>query len=142
MENGFIRRSSSIGRHLMHISFKTKYCKKIFEYEEVESLCRLIFLKTAEEMKIDMQELGFDKDHVHMAMDIGLLSITEVAKKLKGRSGYKILRAMPWLKKKYFWGSGLWNGVIYFDSLGNNQDRIKKYVKMQGRQMRMNNFLS
>jgi len=71
-----------------------------------------IFLKTAEEMKIDMQELGFDKNHVHMAVDIGLLSITEVAKKLKGILGYKILKAMPWLKNKYFWGSGLWSGNI------------------------------
>jgi len=61
MENGFIRHSSSIGRHLMHVSFKTKYCKKIFEYEDVENLCRHIFLKTSEEMKIDIQELGFDK---------------------------------------------------------------------------------
>ena len=110
--DGFIRRISSIERHMMHISFKTKYCNKVFEYEEVESLCRYIFLKTAEEMKIDMQELGFDKNHVHMAVDIGLLSITEVAKKLKGISGYKILKAMPWLKNKYFWGSGLWSGNI------------------------------
>jgi len=47
-----------------------------------------------------------------MAVDIGLLSITEVAKKLKGISGYKILKAMPWLKNKYFWGSGLWSGNI------------------------------
>jgi len=140
MENGFIRRSSSIGRHLMHVSFKTKYCNEIFEYEEVEKLCRYIFLKTAEEMKIDMQELGFDKNHVHMAMDVGLFSITEVAKKLKERSAYKILKAMPWLKKKYFWGSGLWSGVIYFDSLGNNQERIRNYVKQQGIQMRLNAF--
>jgi REP element-mobilizing transposase RayT len=44
-------------------------------------------------MKIDIQEIGFDKDHVHIIVDIGLYSIVEVAKKLKGVSGYKLLRA-------------------------------------------------
>ena len=126
----------------MHIGFKVKYCHEIFEYKEVESLCRYIFLKTAEELDIEIQELGFDKNHVHMIVDIGLKSIPEVAKYLKGRSGYKILKAFPWLKRKYFWKSGLWNPATYFDSLGNNERRLRNYVKQQGKQTKMRYFLN
>ena len=140
MRNDLTRRSSSIGRHLMHVSFKVKYCHKIFEYKEVESLCKHIFLKTAEDIGIDIQELSFDKDHAHMIVDIGLKSIPEVAKYLKGRSGYKILKALPWLKRRYFWGSGMWNPATYFDSLGNNENRLRNYVKQQGIQMKLDAY--
>jgi len=124
----------------MHISFKVKYCHKIFQYERIEFVCRKIFLQTAKDLDIDIQELGFDKDHVHMIVDIGLKSMPEVAKYLKGRSGYKILKAFPWLKKKYFWSSGLWNPATYFDSLGNNESRLRNYVKQQGIQMKLNAY--
>lgn len=140
--NGFVRRSSSIGRHEMHISFKTKYCHEVFEYEQVRELCMHIFLETAEEMKIDLSEIGFDKNHAHMDIDIGLLSVVDIAKKFKGRSGRKILRVFPWIKKKYFWGSGFWSPVVYFDSVGNNRDYIRKYVRDQGKQLKMNEFLN
>jgi putative transposase len=138
--NGFISRSSSIGRHVMHIAFKVKYCRKIFEYESVRTLCEKIFRDVAQEMKIDVQEIGFDKDHVHIIVDIGLYSIVEVAKKLKGVSGYKLLRTFKWLKKRYFWGSGLWNPATYFDSVGNNASAVRKYVKNQGIQLRLTAF--
>lgn len=140
MKSNFVRRSSSIGRHLIHISFKTKYCHEIFKYKQVEDLCRHIFLQTAKDIGIDIQELGFDKNHAHMIADIGLVSVPEVAKYLKGRSGYKILKAFPWLKKKYFWGSGLWSPVAYFDSLGNNETRLRNYVRRQGAQARLDAF--
>ena len=140
MRNDLIRRSSSIGRHLMHVSFKVKYCHKIFKYERVESVCRNIFLQTAKDIGIDIQELGFDKDHVHMIVDIGIKSIPEVAKYLKGRSGYKILKSFPWLKRRYFWNSGLWNPATYFDSLGNNENRLRNYVRDQGIQMRLDAY--
>ena len=142
MKSNFVRRSSSIGRHEMHISFKTKYCHEVFEYEQVQELCMHIFLETAKEMKIDLSEIGFDKNHAHMDIDIGLLSVVDIAKKFKGRSGRKILRAFPWIKKKYFWGSGFWSPVVYFDSVGNNRDYIRKYVRDQGKQLKMNKFLN
>jgi REP element-mobilizing transposase RayT len=125
---------------MMHISFKVKYCHEIFRYKEVESLCRHIFLKTAKDLDIDIQELGFDRNHVHMIVDIGLKSLPEIAKYLKGRSGYKILKTFPWLKRRYFWGSGMWNPAIYFDSLGNNEKRLRDYVKHQGIQKKLDAY--
>ena len=75
-----------------------------------------------------------------MIVDIGLKSVPEIAKILKGRSGYKILKAFPWLKKKYFWNLGMWNPATYFDSLGNNENRLRNYVKQQGIQTKLDAY--
>jgi REP element-mobilizing transposase RayT len=36
------------------------------------------------------------------------------------------------LKRKYFWGSGFWSPVVYFDSVGRNEDQMRNYVRKQG----------
>ncbi|WP_422698378.1 hypothetical protein [Desulfofarcimen acetoxidans] len=33
---------------------------------------------------------------------------TEIARIIKSITANRIFDAFPWLKKKYFWGSGLW----------------------------------
>jgi putative transposase len=126
----------------MHISFKTKYYHKVFEYEKVRNLCTKIFLEVAEEMKIDVCEIGFDKNHIHMDIDMGLWSVVDIAKTFKGTSGRKILDTFPRIKKKYFWGSGFWSPVVYFDSVGNNRDYIRKYVREQGKQLKIKEFFN
>ena len=142
MKSDFARRNSSIGRHEMHISFKVKYCHEVFEYKQVRDTCKHIFLEAAKDMGINIPEIGFDKNHVHMDIDMGLWSVVDIAKKFKGRSGRKILKKFPWIKRKYFWGSGFWSPVVYFDSVGNNRDYIRKYVKNQGKQLKIKEFLN
>ena len=129
--NDLISYSSSIGRAVFHIGFKAKYCHKIFGIEEVRNRCREIFLSVAEKYNISVYKIGFDDDHVHFEADIGLKSIPEIAKLFKGTSGYKLLKEFPWLKKKFFWGSGLWSPVVYFDSVGQNHEIISDYIASQ-----------
>jgi len=120
------------------MSFKVKYCHEIFDDPLVEMICKDIFYKTAEDIDADIQEIGFDRDHVHMTIDIGLNPIPKIAKYLKGRSGYFLLKAFPELKKKCFWGSGLWSPVVYFDSVGRSTDEeMNRYVRDQGMQTRL-----
>ena len=126
-----ITRSSSIGRAMFHIGFKAKYCHKIFDIEEVRNRCKEIFLSVSEKYKIPIFNIGFDEDHVHFEADIGLRSIPEIAKLFKGTSGYILLKEFPYLKKKYFWGSGLWSPVVYFDSIGQNHELIFDYISSQ-----------
>ncbi len=129
--NDLISYSSSIGRAVFHIGFKAKYCHKIFGIEEVRNRCREIFLSVAEKHKISVYKIGFDDDHVHFEADIGLKSIPEIAKLFKGTSGHVLLKEFPWLKKKFFWGSGLWSPVVYFDSVGQNHEIISDYIDSQ-----------
>ena len=127
-----IRRSSSLGRHLMHIAFKVKYCHPVFDDELVVKICSDIFYTTAKQLDAEIQELGFDREHCHMVVDLGLNSIPHFAKCMKGRSGYFLLKAFPDLKKRCFWGSGFWSPVVYFDSVGRDEDKMRNYVRKQG----------
>ena len=129
--NDLTRHSSSIGRAMFHICFKVKYCHEIFVFKQVEQRCEEIFIEVAVRYGIRITDIGFNKDHVHLVADIGLLSISQVAKLLKGTSGKLLLREFPWLKRKYFYGSGLWSPATFFDSLGRNIQEVSDYVKSQ-----------
>ena len=144
--------SSSVGRNVLHMSFKAKYCHEVFNDVQVEKRCEEIFRKVSEEHRWILREIGFDMDHVHITIDAGTKGPEDVAKALKGTSGRKLLKEFPYLKKKYFWGSGLWSPAIYFDSLGErtivemddytrNQGMPKKYSFMPG-QSCLDNFVS
>ena len=126
--------SSSVGRNVLHMSFKAKYCHAVFNDVQVEKRCEEIFRKVSEEHRWILQEIGFDMDHVHITIDSGTKGPEDVAKALKGTSGRKLLKEFTYLKKQYFWGSGLWSPAIYFDSLGERTIlEMDDYTRNQGK---------
>ena len=126
--------SSSVGRNVLHLSFKVKYCHEIFNDTQVEKRCEEIFREVSEMRRWILREIGFDKNHVHITIDAGTKRPEDVAKALKGASGKKLLKEFPYLKKTYFWGSGLWSPTIYFDSLGERTIvEMDDYARNQGR---------
>ena len=128
----FTRGSSSYTRLQVHVTFKVKYCHKIFLYTKLREECRQLFYQIAEEQGVVIDEMGFDEDHVHMIWRIRVTqSLDNLAKAFKGTTGRKLLDAHPFIKKKYFWKSGMWSGVIYGDTIGRNYDKISNYVKLQ-----------
>jgi len=126
--------SSSLGTLTAHVSFKTKYCHRIFKYPRIKARCEEIFREVSAEYGFLIVELGFDNDHVHLIIDAGVrYSMSEIAHALKGASARKILAEFPTLKRVYFWGSGMWNPTIYFDSVGERtENSAQHYVAMQG----------
>jgi putative transposase len=125
--------SSSIGRNVLHLSFKVKYCHEIFNDIQVQKRCEEIFHEVSKKHQWVLRETGFDKDHVHVTIDAGTNGPADVAKALKGTSGKKLLNDFPYLKKTYFWASGLWSPTIYFDSLGERTiTDMDAYTRNQG----------
>ena len=125
--------SSSVGRNVFHLRFKVKYCHEIFNDMQVEKRCEEIFREVSGKKRWLLREIGFDRDHVHITIDAGTKGPEDVAKALKGTSGKKLLKEFPYLKKKYFWGSGLWSPSIYFDSLGEKTIvEMDNYARNQG----------
>lgn len=95
----------------------------------MQERCEEIFREVAEKYEFEVHEIGFDKNHAHLSLDLGVrYSVMEVAKLLKGTSGYMLLREFPEVKRKYFWGSGLWGGQVYFYSAGRDADQMRAYV--------------
>jgi putative transposase len=125
--------SSSVGRNVLHLSFKTKYCHNIFNFSEVQQRCEEIFREVCDKHRWVLREIGFDQDHVHMTIDAGIDGPKDVAKALKGTSGKKILKEFPSIKKTFFWGSGFWSPTIFFDSLGERTiTDMDAYARNQG----------
>ena len=131
-----VRGSSSVFRIEAHVSFKIKYCHNVFDIVEFKERCTELLLLAAADIGIEVTEIGYDRNHVHLDirwMRISL-SVDQIAKKLKGTSARKLLKEFPGIKKKFFWGSGMWSPVIYGDSLGREPDQIRDYIRNQGKE--------
>ena len=132
MKQDLVSYSHGVGRLYAHIRFKTKYCHKVFEKEpDFREECEKIFYDIAKDNNIDIGIPGFDDNHMHMIVDIGLKSIPEIKKLFKGTSGRKLFRQFPEVKKKYFWGSGLWARSIYFYGVGRDKESMERYMEKQ-----------
>jgi putative transposase len=131
----YVSFSSRRGRHYLHICFKVKYCHTIFDDKTVQKRCEEIFRQVEiQENKFKLEEIGFDRNHVHFLADFGpQASEADFAKALKGTSGKLLLREFPYLKRAFFWGSGLWNPGYFCETTGDSSYEVKKaYVKNQG----------
>lgn len=125
-----VRYSSAVGEAWIHVMFKVKYCHEIFDITEVREECHKLLQEAAEHYQITLSETGFDANHLHFIADLGLKSKPELAKCLKGYVARKLLARFPKIKKKYFWGSGLWNPSYYMDG-AKNLESLVKYIKKQ-----------
>src|SRR3989338_2141267 len=109
-----------LSRIWVHMSFKVRYCHEIFAFPEVREECKNIILGAAQELGVDIKSIGFDNNHLHIIPDLEKYSEPELRKTFKGRSGYFLLKKFPWMKHKYFWGSGLWGSQYYCYSIGSD----------------------
>jgi len=140
-----VSHSSSVGSCWIHLAFKVKYCHKIFDIPAIKTRMEQLLREAMDQYHIKCRELGIDRDHVHMVLDLGLRSVSQVVKMLKGHAAKQLLREYPWLKSQYFWGSGMWNPSYYFDSLGQDIEELSHYVRQQGlprSQRKLNGFLT
>lgn len=132
MKQDLVRYSHGVGRLYAHVRFKTKYCHKVFEkHPEFREACEKMFYEIGEDKSIRLDAVGFDDNHVHFITDVGLKSIPYIKKTLKGTTGRKLLKQFPEIKKKYFWGSGLWARSIYFYGVGRDKKSMEKYIAKQ-----------
>lgn len=126
-----VRYSSAVGEAWMHFSFKVKYCHDIFDNKEIRETTSMLLLEACERYSIPHKEIGFDSNHVHGMIDINNYSRPQAAKMLRGFIAKKLFEKLPWVKKKYFWGSGLWNPAYFMDSVGKDMQFMQNYILKQ-----------
>ena len=124
------RYSSAVGDIWVMATFKVKYCHKVFDILAVRQLTDALINQAFQRYSIRCSKLSFDSDHVHMILDMGLLSKQDIAKKIKGYVGKKLFELLPWLKKQKFWGSGFWNPAYDIRSI-NDIDFYNRYLDKQ-----------
>ena len=151
MKTNPIRYSSAVGEVWAHFMFKVKYCHNIFDDFAYRNACQGLFLKALRKYGIRCKdnEIGFDSNHVHMALDLGIKSKPQIAKELKGFVARKLFKLFPELKKTKFWGSGLWSPASYGNSPTNllftvNYIKMQKYgsKRDQAKQYRLSTFFN
>ena len=81
-----------------------------------------------------LEEIGFDKDHLHMLMTIPpKYSVASVMGKLKSQSASNLRKAFPWLNKVYWKENIVWSPGYFVSSVGVNEETIRHDVEYQGK---------
>ncbi len=52
---------------------------------------------------------------------------------LKGRTAIRVFKKFPYLKRKPYWANHFWSSGYCVDTVGLDEEMIKKYVKYQNK---------
>ena len=131
----FIKSQHSVYQLSYHIIWTCKYRRRVLKPGVVEYLQR-VFPKLLRSIPgVEIEQIGFDLDHVHFVMIIPpKYSICEVVGQLKSQSAQLVRRKYQWLEKVYFKENVLWSPGYFVSSVGINENIVKSYVKFQGQQ--------
>ena len=114
-----------------HIVFTPKYRYRILTGELAASVEQdLRQICSWKEVEID--EMSVQADHVHMVVSIPpRLSVSDFMGVLKGKTAIRMFKSHPNLKKKPYWGNHFWSRGYFVNTVGINEDMIRRYVKFQ-----------
>jgi putative transposase len=77
-------------------------------------------------------EINFQNDHVHLLVMIPpKISLSEFVGTLKGRAAIRVFNRFRHLKQKPYWGNHFWTKGYCADTVGLDEDKIRKYEKYQ-----------
>jgi putative transposase len=86
-------------------------------------------------MKGEVIELNVQIDHVHLLTLIPpKISISDFVGTIKGRTAIRVFNQFRELKQKPYWGNHFWSKGYCVDTVGLDEEKIRKYVKYQERQ--------
>ena len=123
--------SHSIWHCSYHIIWTPKYRYRILNGKikiEVESCIR----NFASQKGCIVEELNVQEDHVHLLVLVPpKISISNIVGILKGRTAIRIFQKFPKLKQKLYWGNHFWSKGYCVDTVGLNEEMIRKYVRYQ-----------
>ena len=119
--------------HRFHLVWSTKYRYKVLVgpvQRRVRELCRQV----CQENGVEIIHGLLSSDHVHMFVSIPpKLAVSDLMRKMKGRSSHKVQREFPELRKRY-WGRRFW-GRGYFSTTAGaiTQDVVLQYLDQHSR---------
>jgi len=127
----FKKMSHAIWHCTYHIVWTPKYRYRILKdevREEVEHCIRLF----ADQKGCTINELNVQQDHVHLLIMVPPKeSISGIVGTLKGRTAIRVFNKFKSLKNRHYWGNHFWSKGYCVDTVGLDEEMIKKYVKYQ-----------
>ncbi len=114
-----------------HIVWVPKYRLRILEdriADEVERCTRAFTVR----QNCEVVELNVQPDHVHLiSMVPPKISISNFVGTVKGRTAIRVFNKFRNLKKRPYWGNHFWAKGYCVDTVGLDEEKIRKYVKYQ-----------
>ena len=119
----------SVSNLTVHIVWATKYRYKVLE-GDIQQRCRTILIQICESEDVIILKGVVSRDHVHMHINYRpSQSVSEIVKRLKGRSSRKLQQEFPELNKRY-WGRHFWAIGYGCWSTGNITDKmVNEYLE-------------
>jgi putative transposase len=112
----------------VHIVWGTKYRYAVLA-GDIQTRCRDLIRQTCDSLDVQILKGVVSKDHIHLHLSYPpKLSVSEMVKRLKGRTAKMLLEEYEELRRRY-WGGHLW-GIGYGAwSSGNITDEmIQEYL--------------
>ena len=115
-----------------HIVWSTKHRRKVLT-PNIENRLKEILIDVGKQkgFEIEKIEVGL-QDNVHVFVSaIPKISISYIAKMMKGISGRLLLKEFPEITKQ-LWNGELWNPSYYVETIGSiSEEAIKRYIQDQ-----------
>ena len=123
------RSSHTVTRLTVHIVWVTKYRYHVLK-GEVQKRCRELIMQICDSEDIKILKGVVSKDHVHMLIEYPpSKSISDIVKRLKGRTSRLLQQEYPELKKGY-WGKHFWAIGYGAWSTGNiSETMVEEYLE-------------
>ena len=115
-----------------HIVWSTKYRRNVLT-SNIERRLKEILIDVGKQKGFEIEEIEVgSQDHVHVLVSaIPKISISYIAKMMKGISGRLLLKEFPEITKQ-LWNGELWNPSYYVETIGSvSKEAIKRYIQNQ-----------
>ena len=115
-----------------HIIWCPKYRHQILK-DAIEIELKQVLAETCAHYEWKLESLEIMPDHVHIFVRADPQTAPiEIAKTLKSISAVHLFNRFPKLKRRKFWGSGLWSRGTYYATVGHiTEETMKKYIETQ-----------
>jgi len=112
-----------------HVVWCPKYRRKIL-FNKIEKRLKVIVKEVCIEKDAQLIEVGCDKDHIHMLVDVDpQFGIHKLVKQIKGRSSKILREEFPFLKKIL---PSLWTNSYFVSTVGGTPlSIVKQYIENQ-----------
>ena len=118
-----------------HIQLTIKYRRSVFQ-DEIEKEMIEIMSGFKSRYYIDVQTVGFDKDHVHiLCRFLPKYSGGQVIRLIKSITSRLLFKKFAEIKQQ-LWGGEFWSDGYYIGTVSGRGDKniIENYIKNQGRE--------
>ena len=118
-----------------HIVLSTKYRRKVLKGGVGKYLDQVVHQISKYIPDIEILEVNANIDHLHMMVVIPpKYSVSQVVQMIKANTARELREKFTFLDKVYWGIKGIWSIGYFVSTIGINEETIKKYIQMQGKE--------